>query len=126
MVTITTGLASAAKPCGVAVPIYDARRRYDIALSFDRKSKISMDNGLFSGEADVCRVGYKPLAGPPQQVVRDGKVPPIRAWVAPVQSQGSAERFVVPLRVWAESDIGIGAAVLNSIKLDGVKIAKLK
>jgi hypothetical protein len=129
MVSLTTMLAGGgdgAKPCAIALPVYDARRRYDVALSFERNTKVNMDNGLYSGAVDVCRLAYKPIAGPPQRVVRDGKLPPVRVWMAETKDAADPSRlYRIPLRIWAESDFGIAAAVLTSVKIDGTKLSKL-
>lgn len=128
MVSITTALgADGAKPCGIVLPVYDARRRYDVSLTLERNAKVDMDNGLYSGQVQVCRIAYKPLAGAPQRVLRNGNLPPVHAWVAPLQSKiDPSRRYMIPLRIWAESEIGIAAAVVSSIKLDGVKLTKLQ
>lgn len=127
MVTITTALgAEGAKPCVATLPVYDARRRYDVGLTFERKTNVNMDNGLYSGPVEICRIAYNPLAGAPQQVLADGKLPPLRAWMAPLQSSADpSRRYMIPLRIWAESDFGIAAAVLTSVRLDGTKLTKI-
>ena len=128
MVSIATAFRSqGAKPCGTTLPIYDARRRYEVALSFERNANVDMDNGLYAGPVDICRLVHKPISGAPQKISRDGKLPLLRAWMISVQSSADpSRRFVVPLRIWTQAgDIGIAAAVLSSVRLDGAKLAKL-
>src|SRR5215471_6326317 len=112
---------SDAKPCDAVAPIFDGRRRYDVALSYVKKTNVKMDNGLYSGPALVCQVHYNQIAGYQQTLVQQGKkLPPIYAWVADIQSKIDPSRhFKVPLRVWAETEYGIIVALAGQLKLDG-------
>jgi hypothetical protein len=128
MVSFTTSFDTDQKnPCDIKLPVYDARRRYDVGLSYVRKSNVRMDNGLYEGPVEICKVDYKPLAGARQNVLKNGKFPPIYAWLTSLQSSADpARRYMLPLRIWVESELGIGAAVASSIKLDGTKLVKLR
>jgi hypothetical protein len=118
--------ASDAKPCQAVAPIFDGRRRYDVALSFVKKTNVHMDNGLYSGPALVCQVHYNQIAGYQQTLVQQGKkLPAIYAWVAEVPSKTDPTRhYMVPLRVWAETDFGLVVALASQVKLDGALLSK--
>ncbi|MEM1288681.1 MAG: DUF3108 domain-containing protein [Pseudomonadota bacterium] len=45
--------------CDRTIPLFDGRQRYDIALSFVRMDDTEFGNG----QAVVCRMRYKPIAG---------------------------------------------------------------
>ena len=115
------------KPCGITLPVFDAQRRYDVGLSFVKNSDIRMDNGLYAGRVEVCKIAYKAIAGREQSVAKNGKLPPIYTWLTTLQSTANpARHYILPLRVWAESELGVAAAVASDIKLDGVKLTKLR
>ena len=127
MLYLTTSyVANQEKPCQVVAPVFDGRRRYDIAFSFEKKADVKMDNGLYSGPALVCQVLYKQVAGYQQRIVDNGhQLPKIYAWVAAFQSKTDPTRhYMVPVRLWAESDFGVIVAVMDELKLDGVEIGK--
>jgi hypothetical protein len=54
--------ASSEKTCARTLPIYTGRERFDLALSFNRKEKVSIP-GLYEGEAVVCSARYVPHGG---------------------------------------------------------------
>ena len=51
------------KPCGAVAPVFDGRRRYDVALSYVKKTDVQMDNGLYQGPVLVCQIHYDQIAG---------------------------------------------------------------
>jgi hypothetical protein len=48
--------------CGRTLPIFDGRRRYDLALSFKRIDRVKADKG-YAGLAVVCAVAFTAIAG---------------------------------------------------------------
>lgn len=114
------------KPCGVTAPIFDGRRRYDVAFSYLRKADVHMDNGLYNGPVVVCQVQYKQIAGYQQSVIENNKkFPKLYAWVVATKSSSNPDRtFMVPIRVWAETEFGIVVAVASQVKLDGQPLAQ--
>jgi Protein of unknown function (DUF3108) len=114
-----------AKPCGEAVPVYDGRRRYDVNLSFVRNTEISMDNGLYKGPVRVCKIAYKPVAGPKQRVLEKGNIPNLFLWMTEVPSSADPSRhYLVPLRIWVETELGMGVAVASKVTIDGKPMDK--
>jgi hypothetical protein len=108
------------KPCSLMTPVWDGRRRYDVSASFARNATIKMDNGLYAGPVNICKLSYKPLAGPPQRLIESGKIPEFNSWVITVPSTADPERsFIIPLRIWAESDVGLFTAVVTRAMIDG-------
>ena len=51
-----------AQSCGRTLPIFDGRRRYDLALSFKRIARVKADKG-YAGPAVVCAVAFTAIAG---------------------------------------------------------------
>jgi Protein of unknown function (DUF3108) len=52
----------AADACRRTLPIFDGRRRFDLALSFKRIDQVKADTG-YAGPAVVCAVAFHPIAG---------------------------------------------------------------
>ena len=118
---LTSGVAlSADNPCAVTAPVFDGRRRYNIELTKIKNTTISMDNGLYKGHAVVCSVKYRQLAGfKPNIIKQSEKFPPVEAWVVAFPSAVTGQHYVVPLKVWANTQYGLVAVVATSIKIDG-------
>ncbi len=121
---ISLTLSSAAKqqkPCEAVAPIFDGRRRYDVAFNFVKKTDVHMDNGLYSGAALICEVHYNQIAGYQQE--RSGSEQEIPENVRlgdPGQEQlptRTASTWV-PIRVWAGDDYGVVVALASQAKLD--------
>lgn len=115
---------NAAKPCEAVAPIFDGRRRYDVSFGFVKKAQIKMENGLYSGPGFVCRVHYTQVAGYQQTLVERGKkLPNIFAWVTAVKSAADPSRtYMLPLRVWSETEYGIIVALASRLRMDGAPI----
>jgi len=122
----TSAKANDEKPCGVTAPVYDGRRRYDVAFSFVRKQNVRMDNGLYSGPALICEVEYRQVAGYQQRIVERGmQMPKIYAWVAEVPSSSSpGRRYMIPVRFWADTEFGLITAVSSQVRIDGVDLGR--
>ncbi len=114
-----------AKPCSQAAPVFDGRRRYDMTLSFERKTDVKMDSGLYAGPVEVCQLHFKPVAGPEQEVLPASKIPPVRGWIASVRAT-NGQTYLVPLRIWAETPYGLVVVLLSKISVDGAALAKLE
>lgn len=119
---VTSYEAHTEEPCAVLAPVFDGRRRYTVTLDYVRSRNVSMDNGLYSGEVQICELEYDPVAGASQRVFEGDNVPDIFLWVTTIQSTADPERhYVLPLRLWAETDFGIIVSLLTSIRLDGAE-----
>ena len=121
VVYIASGVgASATNPCGVVAPVFDGRRRYNIEISKVKDTDIKMDNDLYKGRALLCQITYHQLAGFKPKILKDNQgFPKINAWIAIFPSAIAAHSYVVPLRVWADTQYGVVAAVATGLKIDG-------
>ncbi len=112
--------ASAENPCGVVLPVFDGRRRYNAEITKIKDTTVSMDNGLYKGKALLCQIKYKQLAGYKPKVIKEGaSFPLINAWIVSIPSTVTGRSYVVPLRVWADTSYGVIAAVATTLKVDG-------
>src|SRR5215469_15292436 len=111
-----SGVATSVEnPCGVTLPVFDGRRRYDVELTKVKDTTVSMDNGLYKGKAVLCEAKYKQLAGYKPRVIKEGaNFPLISAWITTVPSSVTGRPYVVPLRVWANTEYGVIAAVATT------------
>lgn len=126
-VYLTSGSTVAqGKPCETAAPIFDGRRRYDVVSNYLKKADVHMDNGLYSGPVLVCQIHYDQIAGYPQNVIEQNKkFPKMFAWVIEAKSSSDPNRlYMVPIRVWAETEFGVVAAVASQVKLDGQPLGR--
>jgi hypothetical protein len=120
MVIATGASASAENPCGVVVPVFDGRRRYNVELTKVKDTTIKLDNGLYHGKALFCEIRYRQLAGFKPHILKENEsFPKINAWIAVFPSALPGRSYVVPLRVWADTQYGVVAAVATSLKIDG-------
>src|SRR5687768_5292100 len=72
--------------CDRTLPVFDGRRRFDLALSFSRTESFEGRDGSYSGPAMVCAVRYRPIAGhrPNRKSVREmAENDDIEIWMAP-------------------------------------------
>jgi hypothetical protein len=125
VIFIASGVgAEPGNPCSVKAPVYDGRRRYNVSLTKVKATQINMDNGLYNGPGLECAIEYKQISGYKPRVLKDANFPAIHALVATFQSPISGRSFAVPMRVWADSQYGRIAAVLNQLKIDGMPYKK--
>jgi hypothetical protein len=122
----SSSTAKQAKPCEATAPIYDGRRRYDVVFNYMKKTDVHMDNGLYSGPAMVCQVHYNQIAGYQQSVLEQNKrFPKMYAWVVSARSSTDPNRnYMVPVRVWAETEYGIVVALASQAKVDGQALTR--
>jgi hypothetical protein len=122
VIFIASGVgAKGDSPCSVLAPVYDGRRRYNIELKKVKDTTVKMDNGLYNGPAILCEIKYKQISGYKPRVLKEANFPLINAWVATFPSNIPGRSFAVPLRVWAQSQYGVIAAVTTSFKIDGAQ-----
>ena len=111
--------AEPGNPCSVKAPVFDGRRRYNVGMTKVKPVDIKMDNGLYKGPALLCAIEYKQLSGYKPRVLRDTNFPTINVWVGVFPSAVTGRSFAIPLRVWANTQYGVIAAVTNTLKIDG-------
>lgn len=109
-------------PCGVVAPVYDGQRRYDVAFSLIEREDVRMDNGLYAGPVMTCQIEYVQVAGELQNIVENGgEMPRVFAWIAEIKSRENPERaYLVPIRLWSNTEFGMITAVANELRLDGL------
>jgi hypothetical protein len=113
--------ASADNPCSVLLPVFDGRRRYDVEFVKVKDTNVALDNGIYKGPAVLCEMKYKQISGYKPRVLKDAsKFPLINAWITTVPSAVTGRRYVVPLRIWANTEYGVIAGVATQLKVDGV------
>jgi hypothetical protein len=108
--------ANASAPCGINVPVFDGRRRYDLKLVYESNDKIS-SKGVYDGPALHCVAHYQRVAGfkPPKNGKRPTVVPPIDIWLAPL----AGGELLVPVRLEIDSDFGGIVARAVHLKVAG-------
>lgn len=106
-VLITTKLGGgtmAASDCSHTLKIFDGRRRYNLALSYNRMDKVAVERG-YSGPILVCGVVLQPIAGYRADSVTVKYVAGkhnMELWFAPI----AGTSIIAPLRVLMPTLIG--------------------
>ena len=49
--------------CDRVLPLFDGKRRFDLAFAYSRTERFKARDGSYSGPAYVCSIRYKPIAG---------------------------------------------------------------
>lgn len=104
-----TGDLLAPSSCDRALPVFDGRQRYDLQLSFKRKESVKTKG--YEGQALVCQVRYKPVAGhrPNRETVKymqDNE--DMFVWLVPI----AGTRLMAPYK--ASISTMIGTALLEA------------
>ena len=98
------GGAMAASDCNRTLNIFDGRRRYNLALSYNRMDKVEVERG-YSGAILVCAVVLQPIAGYRADSMIVKYVAGRRnmeLWFAPI----AGTSIIAPLRVLMPTLIG--------------------
>lgn len=107
--------------CDGAIPIYDGRRRYDIAVEQDgSKAFEPTEYSIFAGEAVACRVSLRRIGGFSTKPGRfRDRVGDRIVWVA----QPLEEAPPVPVRVDIQTELGDLVIHLTAARFRGREIA---
>jgi hypothetical protein len=99
--------------------VFDGRRRYDITFAKEKEADIKMDNGIYKGHVLVCSINYNQISGfSPGVLKAKQNFPAIHAWVATFPA-AEGRTYAIPLRVWADTEYGTIAALVNKLVIDG-------
>ena len=104
LIPVAAGDALAPANCNRVLPIFDGRRRYNLALSFRRIDKVDIKN-QFSGLVLVCGVILQPIAGYRADSMLVKYVAgrrDLELWFAPI----AGTSFIAPIRVLMPTLIG--------------------
>ncbi len=99
--------------CNRTLPIFDARFRYDVVLSYLRTEKASNKTDGYQGPVLVCQARYVPIAGhrtdrPQVQQLANNR--DLFVWLAPV----AGTRVLVPIKVSIST--GLGTMVVEATR----------
>ena len=122
LISMLAGTSATPKtPCGTGAQVFDGRRRYDVQFTYVKDEKLSLDHGLYQGNAHLCELRFIPIAGYPQRLIMDRRDPPkmYADFVDLAESGTPNGRYVVPVKVWAELSLGTVTATLDTIGMDG-------
>jgi hypothetical protein len=99
--------------CNRTLPIFDARFRYDVVLSYLRTENASAKTDGYRGPVLVCQARYVPIAGhrtdrPQVKQLADNRE--LFVWLAPV----AGTRALVPIKVSIST--GLGTMVVEATR----------
>ncbi|MGH6828970.1 MAG: DUF3108 domain-containing protein [Rhizomicrobium sp.] len=113
-------------PCGTGAQVFDGRRRYDIRLTYLKDEPVTLDNGQERASAHLCQLSFIPIAGYPQKIVAHRHPPRMFADFVDLPDAAAPNgRYVVPVKLWSELNLGTVVATLQTISLDGAAPAEL-
>ena len=115
-------------PCGTGVQVFDGRRRYDVTFSYVKDEHVKLSNGLFDGNAHLCKIHYNQIAGYKQKIVKEGKsVPDMFVDFAEVPAPGTPNgHYVVAVKLWASMVLGTVTATMEDLKVGGALPTNVK
>jgi hypothetical protein len=91
--------------CNRTLPIFDARFRYDVVLSYLRTEQAPKKVEGYSGPVLVCQARYVPIAGhrtDRQQVEQLANNKELFVWLAPI----AGTRALIPIKVSISTQLG--------------------
>jgi hypothetical protein len=99
--------------CNRTLPIFDARFRYDVVLSYLRTEKAPTKTEGYQGPVLVCQARYVPISGhrtdrPQVQQLANNR--DLFVWLAPV----AGTRVLVPIKVSIST--GVGTMVVEAMR----------
>jgi hypothetical protein len=116
---VLTGLgADRTSPCGKVAPVFDGRRRYDIEFTYVKDEPVTLGGGVFSGNAHLCQLHYRQIAGFKPKILKEGAAfPPIFGDFGDIPAAGAPRgRYVVALKLWSHLDGGTVSAQLTRLR----------
>lgn len=118
MLVTTPGDVLNPQSCNRTIPIFDARFRYDVVLSYLRTENASSKTDGYKGPVLVCQARYVPIAGhrtdrPQVKQLADNKE--LFVWLAPVEGT----RALVPIKVSIST--GIGTMVVEATRFKTIQ-----
>lgn len=113
MLASTPGDVLNPESCNRTLPIFDARFRYDVVLSYLRTEQAPKKTDGYQGPVLVCQARYVPIAGhrtdrPQVQQLANNRE--LFVWLAPV----TGTRVLVPIKVSIAT--GIGTMVVEATR----------
>jgi hypothetical protein len=122
---ITNALTQVDQPCRGTQRVFDGRRIFDLAFSFDQAVEIK-GAPHYNGYAYRCSVRHVPVAGqPPEEIAREESSPSAShsIWLAPVRLGASGVRVLIPVRIdLAAAGWGRTSVFLTESSIDGESI----
>lgn len=118
----TTGDVLNPESCNRTLPIFDARYRYDVVLSYTRTENAPKKIDGYSGPVLVCQARYVPVSGhrtdrPQVKQMADNR--DLFIWLAPVEGT----RALVPIKVSISTMLGTMVVEATRFKVEPGKQA---
>lgn len=116
-------LTNGTRACNRSIKIFDGRQRFNVTLSFKRKTYAELSNGQ-SRTAFVCRAKYRPVAGhkPKNKAVSYmANSKGLEIWLVPLPKA----KMYVPYKIVVPIMIGTATAELASFKISGSKTGNI-
>jgi hypothetical protein len=115
---VLTGVkADRVNPCGTVAPVFDGRRRYNVEFTYLKDEPVTLGK-LYAGNAHLCQVHYRQIAGFKPKILKEGAAfPPIYADFADIAASSAPNgHYVVAVKVWSHLSWGTVSAELTHLR----------
>jgi hypothetical protein len=113
-VLLPTAYGVSPATCDRTLPLIDGKRRFDVALAYDRMESFATRKGSVVRKAVACSIDYRPISGHRRGEDDGGFLRPggnMEVWLA-----AAGDGLVVPVRV--ELSSRVGGVVLKATRFD--------
>ncbi len=110
-----------AASCDRTLPVFEGSERFDIVMSYARTETMT---GVYKGEAVVCKVRYRPVAGHRRgsdDVAYFENGPRIEAWLVPVEGAD----VLIPIKASVQTKFGTIIVSADRYKVSGDRSAQV-
>lgn len=111
--------------CNRTIKVFDGRVRYDLRLVYGATTEIKGTEGSYSGNAIICAVAYRPIAGYRPLTAEQAKFErniEFSIWFIPV----AGTDVMLPYKVVIGTPVGLLAVTAGQFSVKGSQSAELK
>lgn len=117
MFPIPDGPLTGKKACDRTLPVFEGRQRFDLALTYKRREKLTSNaGGNRHPDIYVCAIRYTPIAGhkPDATATRFlTRTEGIEIWLSPIAGIG----MLIPYRAVLPTPVGVATLTLKKLKI---------
>lgn len=108
------------KACGASIPVYDGRRLYAFDMWSNGETQVTRGGGGYKGAALHCVATYRRIAGWDAERMKKATSTKIELFAAPIgKGANGGPAFYLPVRMWADADIGDVVAAPRRVTING-------
>jgi hypothetical protein len=114
------GAGTGDQACGASIPVYDGKRAYAFDMWSGGMTSVKRGAGGYQGPVLSCVGTYRRIAGWDAKHMAKGTSTKINVQLAPIgKSANGGPAFYIPVRMWADADIGEVVAIPVKVTING-------